>query len=529
MKKFIFLLSLLYCSSLLAQDGHFSQFFNCGPIKNPSFAGDDESLYRINLLSRSQWQSIITPYRTFGFEIDKRIKQNGLGLSFMQNDAGDASVRTQNILLSYAFHFKVNANNFLSTGLSGGVYSKNINVSALNFESQYIAEYGFDPQTPNGEALVRTNITAPDANAGFTWKNYHANGNLTIAYCASHLIKSNQSFFNEQTSILPVKHNLSIMYDHNINKKLIIKLMADAANQGTARYRIFGVGVKTMFNEKTSVELAVMKRFGDAFIFYVGLNYGNYKFGISYDANASGLKSNIKNVNAVDLMLQIKIGKRAIVKAPKATLKNITEIADRDGDGIPDSEDQCPDEFGVLKYHGCPFRDSDGDGVTDDVDKCIHEKGPKENDGCPYKNNVTVSPIKDSSKANAEALQQTADSAFKKYQKVENIIVYFDKDKSDLKTIYRDMLTRFSALVSANNQYKILVSGHTDIDGSDEYNITLGNMRAHAVMEYLITQSVEAEKIETFSYGKSAPADANTSPEAMAKNRRVEVILVKKK
>ena len=58
---------------------------------------------------------------------------------------------------------------------------------------------------------------------------------------------------------------------------------------------------------------------------------------------------------------------------------------DNDGDGIVDKLDACPNDPGPLENQGCPIMDRDGDGVPDDVDKCPDEPGPKENQGCPDK------------------------------------------------------------------------------------------------------------------------------------------------
>jgi OOP family OmpA-OmpF porin len=56
---------------------------------------------------------------------------------------------------------------------------------------------------------------------------------------------------------------------------------------------------------------------------------------------------------------------------------------DRDGDGVPDKDDECPDEFGPIENRGCPIRDADGDGIPDDQDDCPNEPGPASTRGCP--------------------------------------------------------------------------------------------------------------------------------------------------
>ncbi|MEW4925288.1 DUF5723 family protein [Algibacter sp. 2305UL17-15] len=58
---------------------------------------------------------------------------------------------------------------------------------------------------------------------------------------------------------------------------------------------------------------------------------------------------------------------------------------DRDGDGVEDKLDNCPNEAGPITNDGCPFMDRDVDGVTDNLDKCPDVSGPADNDGCPRK------------------------------------------------------------------------------------------------------------------------------------------------
>jgi hypothetical protein len=58
-------------------------------------------------------------------------------------------------------------------------------------------------------------------------------------------------------------------------------------------------------------------------------------------------------------------------------------IADRDGDTVPDDQDKCPDQPGSPNNSGCPVRDYDGDTVPDDEDSCPYDPGPPENYGCP--------------------------------------------------------------------------------------------------------------------------------------------------
>jgi pSer/pThr/pTyr-binding forkhead associated (FHA) protein len=60
------------------------------------------------------------------------------------------------------------------------------------------------------------------------------------------------------------------------------------------------------------------------------------------------------------------------------------EFSDSDGDGVEDSDDECPNKKGPKKNNGCPVKDYDGDGTPDADDNCVYEYGPKSNYGCPY-------------------------------------------------------------------------------------------------------------------------------------------------
>jgi hypothetical protein len=73
--------------------------------------------------------------------------------------------------------------------------------------------------------------------------------------------------------------------------------------------------------------------------------------------------------------------KRFFAAPPLAS--DTTKKKDRDGDGIVDSLDKCPDEKGVIQYDGCPVPDSDNDGIPDDIDKCPTVAGASQYNGCP--------------------------------------------------------------------------------------------------------------------------------------------------
>jgi peptidoglycan-associated lipoprotein len=102
-------------------------------------------------------------------------------------------------------------------------------------------------------------------------------------------------------------------------------------------------------------------------------------------------------------------------------------------------------------------------------------------------------------------------------------VLYFDFDKSELRADVRASLDeRAEALQSKSGVLRL--EGHADESGTREYNMALGERRAKAVANYLSSQGVPASQIETVSYGEEKPAMLGGGSDAMAKNRRVELI-----
>lgn len=95
------------------------------------------------------------------------------------------------------------------------------------------------------------------------------------------------------------------------------------------------------------------------------------------------------------------------------------------------------------------------------------------------------------------------------------------------KAVLRENATRILDLVAQSlidhPDVKVEIGGHTDSDGKDEYNLTLSEKRAKAVMDYLVKKGVPAEQLTFKGYGETQPIADNTTPEGKAQNRRVEL------
>src|SRR3989475_4033864 len=102
-------------------------------------------------------------------------------------------------------------------------------------------------------------------------------------------------------------------------------------------------------------------------------------------------------------------------------------------------------------------------------------------------------------------------------------MIHFDFDKSVLRGDDIGTLDQKVAGLQANPNLRIRISGHCDERGSDEYNLALGNRRATAAKQYLVSHGIDAGRIETISYGEERPLAQGHDEGAWAQNRRDEV------
>jgi peptidoglycan-associated lipoprotein len=104
--------------------------------------------------------------------------------------------------------------------------------------------------------------------------------------------------------------------------------------------------------------------------------------------------------------------------------------------------------------------------------------------------------------------------------------IYFDFDSAGLSDSARSSLSTNAALLTKESAATIRIEGNCDERGSAEYNLALGERRAHAVHKYLVTMGVEQGRLSTVSYGNEKPAVQGSDEATWAKNRRAEFVIV---
>jgi outer membrane protein OmpA-like peptidoglycan-associated protein len=179
---------------------------------------------------------------------------------------------------------------------------------------------------------------------------------------------------------------------------------------------------------------------------------------------------------------------------------------DADQDKVVDGLDSCPDtpRYATVDAQGCPS-DADGDGVYDGLDRCPNTPAgaPVDSKGCPEQ-------------------AQSADM----FQQSTNIVlegVNFETNSAKLTSDSQSTLDHVAFLLKDRPKVRVEIGGHTDASGSEEHNLELSQARADAVRDFLISQGVDASRLETKGYGESVPIADNNSARGRAKNRRVEL------
>jgi peptidoglycan-associated lipoprotein len=106
--------------------------------------------------------------------------------------------------------------------------------------------------------------------------------------------------------------------------------------------------------------------------------------------------------------------------------------------------------------------------------------------------------------------------------------VYFDYDKSAITSQGAETLKKNAAKMKGNKKMRVLVEGHTDERGTNEYNISLGEKRAKSVLDYLVSLGIARSRLEMKSWGEEKPLDPSSNESAYSRNRRGEFVILAK-
>ena len=212
-------------------------------------------------------------------------------------------------------------------------------------------------------------------------------------------------------------------------------------------------------------------------------------------------------------------------------LVSLKGCPDRDGDGIADIDDKCPDVFGYARYEGCPIPDTDKDGINDEMDKCPTVPGLARYQGCPIPdtdkdgvNDEEDKCINEPGPASNFGCPLIDEKIIQKVNKAAKNVFFATASFKLLPKSFRP-LNEVVAILNENPTFNVNIDGHTDSQGNDAYNMTLSDNRAASVKAYLVGKGIAESRLTSTGYGESKPIADNAKAAGRAQNRRVEMIL----
>ncbi len=228
---------------------------------------------------------------------------------------------------------------------------------------------------------------------------------------------------------------------------------------------------------------------------------------------------------------------KVIVQPPKGR-------PDRDGDGIPDDIDKCPDEpedkDGFQDADGCPDPDNDGDGIPDALDKCPNEPedydGFQDEDGCPDPDNdhdgipdaLDKCPNEPETFNHYQDEDGCPDEIPVEVKKFTGVIegVNFKTGSAEILAGSWTILDRALKVLQDFPDVNLEISGHTDNKGKAEYNRDLSQRRADSVKLYFVSRGIASNRLQTVGWGMDRPIADNATASGRATNRRTEFRLI---
>jgi OOP family OmpA-OmpF porin len=224
--------------------------------------------------------------------------------------------------------------------------------------------------------------------------------------------------------------------------------------------------------------------------------------------------------------------------------------ADRDGDGVPDDLDVCPDTPRMAKVDdlGCPL-DTDGDGVDDYLDQCPDtpkltkvdgkgcpveaEKGSETHWVCCHEVLSDGTPVEfDTDRDGVLDFMDQCLGTPKGVRVDENGCwtsgeIYFAEDQWDIEEAYWPLLDDIAAVLEKDPNLRLEIHGHSDNRGSEAYQRTLSEKRADATVRYLLAHGIAPDRLKAKGLGATEPVESNATPESQARNRRASLIPIR--
>lgn len=307
------------CSTaVVAQDIHFSQFFEAPLLRNPSLAGIFTGDLRVQGVYRTQWGSVTVPYRTGSFDLEyKKPVGRGddfitAGMQILYDKAGSTNFTTTNLLPALNYHKALSAdkNRYLSLGFMAGLVQRRIDISRMTTNNQYDGN-GYNPSLGHGETFTNGNFSYFDASVGMSYNSAISDketDNMFIGLAYHHFNRPKNSFYKNPEIELHPKWVGSVGVKFSLNETSFFTIQGDHTRQGSFQQTIMGALYSyklgaDMEDPSHIVSFGGFLRWRDAVIPVVKLEFKPFAVGLSYDVNVSQLRTASQGRGGFELSL----------------------------------------------------------------------------------------------------------------------------------------------------------------------------------------------------------------------------------
>lgn len=314
----LFFILLLFANAVFAQDPHFSQFFSSPLTLNPAFTGKFDGAVRIAGNYRNQWPTINRAYQTGTVSADFQIMKNqiaytdtwGVGIMGYSDKSADGAVSFSYASVSTAFHKGLDEDGYhqLGVGFQATYSNMLINTSNLKFEDQ-LTPFGFTGVTSETFSGSQLKSSFVDLNAGLLYTaSTNDRNNMYLGLSVYHITRPKQNFTQGAEYLLEPRATLHGGGYFGLGDITTLHISALYSTQAKAHETLVGgavqvaVGPQTVENPVNFYAGAWM-RFGDALIPYVGLEWGGFRLGTTYDINTSSLKTASQSRGGIEISL----------------------------------------------------------------------------------------------------------------------------------------------------------------------------------------------------------------------------------
>jgi len=314
LKNIVCLLALAVMAlpmTTFAQDLHFSQFDAAPANYNPAFTGLFDGDYRFIGNHRNQWRSVTVPYVTYGLAADAKnvLGKNGVntGINMYYDQTGDSRFTTLQLNLSgaYSMHLASDSSKLLHFGAQLGFTNRHIDYTALQFDAQYNGGF-YSSSLPNNESFARDSRFYPNLNAGVAYEwNIASRKHLIAGASLYNITAPKQSYYNDQNIVLDRRVNIQLSGSYPVAAKIDVLPQLLWSAQGTYRELVLGgFGRYNLVDELglyRAFSLGLFARTKDAGTVVAAMDYDDWRVGLSYDINLSGLTPASNNRGGIEL------------------------------------------------------------------------------------------------------------------------------------------------------------------------------------------------------------------------------------